>query len=79
MDGLGTEKWPSDNEYKGQWLDNLIQGYGEYTWSDGDKKKSFWLNDKSHGLCKFIPKEGEVSYRLHKNGDLTHTYTPEEV
>jgi hypothetical protein len=34
---MGIYKWNDGSEYRGEWDDNKINGFGMYTWLDGRK------------------------------------------
>jgi len=32
--GNGMQKWADGSHYTGEWIDDVIQGRGKYTWGD---------------------------------------------
>ena len=33
-------------KYEGHWVNNKMEGYGEFSWSDGRKYKGYYVDDK---------------------------------
>ena len=56
---------------------NCINGYGTYTWADGDKYAGLWKDDKKHGQGTYTYANGDKYVGSFKN-DVRHgqgTYT----
>jgi hypothetical protein len=46
--GVWNKKYPGSNTfiYKGQFKNNMMNGYGEFYWRDGKKYFGYYINDK---------------------------------
>ena len=49
MNGIGVFIWPDGKSYKGEYVKDLKEGYGEMEWKDGKIYKGHWLQGKMHG------------------------------
>ena len=52
MHGQGLYKWPDGNQYKGEYIYGIKEGYGEFKWADGRVYKGPFINGKQHGNGK---------------------------
>lgn len=50
--------------YKGNLLNGLKDGYGVYTWSNGEKYDGEWSNDMMNGTGAFYYASGTTGYKL---------------
>jgi hypothetical protein len=56
MDGKGKFKFKDGREYFGNYLNDLKEGYGIFTWPKGMIYKGNWKQGKQHGEGNlFIP------------------------
>lgn len=55
--GKGTMNYETGT-YEGSWENGLRQGYGKYTWSNGDTYEGQWFNDERHGIGTYIWNDG---------------------
>jgi hypothetical protein len=44
--------------YKGEWMNGMMNGKGEFTYPDGRKYIGYFINDKKEGKGEFIWNEG---------------------
>jgi hypothetical protein len=44
----------------GEWKDNIMNGYGIYTWPDGRKYEGEYLKDKKQGFGKYTWADGRL-------------------
>lgn len=54
VDGLGYDK------FRGFSVGNLIDGYGEYTWANGETYFGEWTDSKFHGIGQYIFYDGNI-------------------
>ncbi len=48
-------KFPSGNEYEGQWSMDRREGLGEMRWADrGERYRGGWLMDLQHGWGEHV-------------------------
>ena len=55
--------------YKGQYEQEIQQGYGIHTWPDGRKYEGYWVNGRQHGEGSFTNVKGEINRGFWENGD----------
>lgn len=55
--GKGEMKF-SSGSYNGQWKDGLRNGYGTFSWNNGDVYKGNWVEDKRHGAGEYTWHDG---------------------
>ena len=62
----------SGETYKGEWLNDLKNGYGTYKFKNGNKYKGIWKNNKKDGQngMKNGKKYGQSCIFTYKNGDI---------
>lgn len=63
-------KFNSELGYWGDWKNEKRNGYGTYTWDDGQKYTGQWKNNLRHGAGKLSFKNGEVLHGTWTNGKL---------
>lgn len=53
--------YASGAKYEGQWLigDTKRQGYGKFTYADGNVQEGMWYNDHEHGVAQYTWKSGQ--------------------
>ncbi|CDW80566.1 UNKNOWN [Stylonychia lemnae] len=49
----GRNQWNDKRQYEGEFLNNLMHGFGKFTFSDGKTYEGFYMNDKKHGYGIF--------------------------
>ena len=75
MHGKGIYKWPDGNEYEGDYINNIKEGFGEFRWENGKKYKGPYKNGKPHGIGTITMKDGatmEVEFingKINKNNE----------
>ena len=52
MHGKGIYKWPDGNQYEGQYINGIKEGYGEFRWADGRIYRGPFEKGKQHGFGK---------------------------
>lgn len=57
VNGKGEMKF-SSGSYNGQWKDGLRNGYGVFSWDNGDVYKGNWVEDKRHGAGEYTWHDG---------------------
>lgn len=50
-------KFPDGSQYAGKWFDSKMQGYGTYTWKNGNKYEGFYKNGLRNGQGKMFWKD----------------------
>ena len=55
----GTFVWPDGRKYKGGYLNDKKNGYGEFFWPDGRYYKGEWRNGLYHGKGMFFTNGAE--------------------
>ena len=68
--------WYNGSRYEGQWLEQKLHGYGEYTGSNGDRYKGQWENDKRNGSGTMIYSDGTRKEQFWKNDELVKLPSP---
>ncbi|AUC14147.1 hypothetical protein BTO06_02825 [Tenacibaculum sp. SZ-18] len=63
-------KFNSELGYWGDWKNEKRNGYGTYTWEDGQKYAGQWKNNLRHGDGELSFKNGEILYGAWTNGKL---------
>lgn len=58
-----TLNFPNQDSYQGMSQYGRMNGYGVYTWKNGQKYEGYWLNDKMNGQGKITKTNG-----FYKNG-----------
>ncbi len=49
-EGYGIYKYPNGDFYEGEWLENVQDGYGKYTWSEtGATTEGLWRSGQKEG------------------------------
>ena len=52
MHGKGLYKWPDGNQYEGDYIYGIKEGFGEFKWADGRVYKGPFKKGKQHGNGK---------------------------
>ena len=58
--GEGIFTWNDGREYRGSFVDGLMEGYGEHTHPSGDTYKGEWKDGKFHGTGTYSWTNGNV-------------------
>ena len=53
-------KWEDGSEYIGNFIDNIIQGFGVYRFPDGSIYEGSWKNNCKHGIGKLLFNNGNI-------------------
>ncbi len=70
-DNIGIYFFKQDKcQYKGFWKNNLMNGYGTYTFSDGSIYEGEWENNKRHGFGILTFPNNEKYLGEFKNGKI---------
>lgn len=49
MEGTGTYQWTDGRKYTGDWKDNMMHGFGVFTFEDERVYRGEYINDKKEG------------------------------
>lgn len=52
-DGIGIYIFPDQTRYKGDFVNNVIEGYGQFTYPNGDTYEGMTKEGKYHGEGTF--------------------------
>jgi len=55
-------QFDNGDTYEGNWVNDVINGYGKYTWSSGDVYEGNQVNGLINGYGKYTLSSGEVYY-----------------
>lgn len=55
---LGVYSWQDGREYRGDWVNNKMEGKGVFNWPDGRKYEGSYIDDKKEGLGIFYWPDG---------------------
>ena len=59
-EGRGIYKYPNGDVYEGEWTNNVLHGYGKYTWNnEGRSTEGMWKLGKKDGQHLYISPEGK--------------------
>ena len=58
--GYGTQMWPDNAKYVGEWKDGKAEGKGTFFHSNGDIFEGEFQNDKANGHGKYKHKSGQT-------------------
>ena len=75
--------WPDGSSYIGQFINNNIEGYGIYTFTDQAKYVGFWKNNIKHGIgTLYYPNgsklQGEFRYDAPNGKGILYTVNDNE-
>ena len=56
--GFGTQMWPDNAKYVGEWADGKAEGKGTFYHSNGDVFEGMFKNDKANGFGTYTHKSG---------------------
>ena len=59
--GYGEFVWSKKEKYKGNWMNNEMDGKGVYTDKHGKKYDGYFRNGMKHGHFTFKNRKGQVS------------------
>ena len=58
--GYGTQEWPDNAKYTGEWRDGKASGKGIFYHANGDVFEGNFEQDKANGFGKYIHKSGQT-------------------
>jgi len=74
--GKGKITYSGDSgfEYEGDWVNDVIHGYGVLKMKDNEKHTGYFKNGKRHGYGIFIDKYGSIWEGTFKDGAIIHGF-----
>ena len=69
--GYGTFTWNNGDFYKGNWVDDLRTGYGEFYNHEGGKTVGFFFHNIYIGIIRKVGLDG-IKYTVQTLGDASH-------
>ena len=69
--GKGTQKWPDNSKYDGDWRNGYAQGRGTFHHSNGDVYTGEFIMDRANGYGAYIHSNG-TRYEGEWKDDLQH-------
>eukprot|EP00804_Cyclotella_cryptica_P016739 CCRYP_002034-RA/>CCRYP_002034-RA protein AED:0.26 eAED:0.26 QI:348/1/1/1/1/1/2/131/940 len=66
--GKGTMTYDGGAVYEGDFVDDVYEGYGKYTWEDMDEYEGEWKAGERNGKGIFRGGDGVVEYSMYENG-----------
>lgn len=66
--GKGTMTYDAGAIYEGDFVNDLYEGYGKYTWEDLDEYEGEWKAGERNGKGIFRGADGVVEYSMYENG-----------
>ena len=67
--------WGRGKIYKGEWVNNKMEGKGVMEWPDGRIYEGYFKDDMKEGPGKLIMPDGKVLKGLWNNDKLIHQYS----
>ena len=64
-------QFDNGDTYEGNWVNDVINGYGKYTWSSGNVYEGNWKNDARNGYGKITWSDGDVYEGNWENGNMS--------
>lgn len=70
--------WPDTKSYDGEFVNNLMHGYGLFLWPNGNRYEGNFTDDKKNGKGCFTWPDGRIydgdwlMGKQHGNGEYTH-------
>ena len=68
MNGEGVYTYPDGGYYKGHYVNNIKEGYGEFKWKNGKIFRGNFKNGKPYGKGILINNGEEKEVKFNENG-----------